>query len=42
MLKKSALIKKTERTDRRVLSKEGYSDLHFGDIVLAEMQRMHL
>lgn len=42
MLKKSVLIKSTERNDWRVLSKEGYSDLYFDNIVLAEMQRMYL
>lgn len=42
MLQKSVLIKRTERTDWKILGKEGYSDLYFDDIVLAEMQRMYL
>lgn len=33
MLKKSVLTKMTERTDWRVLSKEGYQALHFGNSV---------
>lgn len=42
MLKKSVLIKSTERNYWRVLRQEGYSDLYFDNIVLAEMQRMYL
>lgn len=42
MLQKSVLLKRTERTNWSILDKEGYSDLHFDYIFLAEIQRVYL